>query len=153
MQKSGAAQRRAYMRRYQASHRDRIKELQKKWYTKNKDRMAQYLKEYHKQHQRPRWMKTLSQIKQRCNNPRCPDYKYYGYLGVQCKLTKIGIKKLWFRYGADKMKRPVIHRIDTWGHYERRNCKFMEKVDHDQLHYKNRSKCRQILDGVTACRS
>ena len=73
------------------------------------------------------WKRVLIGIKQRCNNSRNKDYKYYGARGIQCLATEKQIKFLWFRDKAYNMNIPNIDRIDNDGHYKLNNCKFVEK--------------------------
>jgi hypothetical protein len=85
------------------------------------------MSEYHNKYYRlyP-WRRTLDNIKTRCNNPKATRYNRYGGRGIQCLLTLKEVKQLWFRDGADKMKRPSIDRINNDGHYEFSNCRFIE---------------------------
>jgi len=72
---------------------------------------------------------TLSNIKQRCNNSKCPVYKYYGGRGIKCFITLEDLKILWDRDKASEMKSPSIDRIDNDGDYIFENCQFIERSD------------------------
>jgi hypothetical protein len=49
------------------------------------------------------WNRLLSGIKQRCENPNNPDYKYYGERGIKCLISIDDIKALWIRDNAQLM--------------------------------------------------
>lgn len=72
------------------------------------------------------WIYVLLSIRQRCTNPNCDHYKYYGGRGIKCFLVPSEIKELWFRDKACLMKRPSIDREDNNGNYTFRNCRFIE---------------------------
>ena len=69
------------------------------------------------------WVKTYNGIKQRCLYLK---YGPYYKKGIKALITKEELKTLWFRDNADKMKKPSIHRIDSNGNYEFKNCKYIE---------------------------
>jgi hypothetical protein len=76
------------------------------------------------------WKRVFSHIKQRCNNPKSQDYKYYGGRGIKNKFKNADeIKFLWFRDKAYEMKKPSIDRKDNDGNYELSNCRFIEFND------------------------
>jgi hypothetical protein len=72
------------------------------------------------------WKHTLSRIKQRCNNPNQPCFKYYGGRGIKCLISLDELKQVWFRDKAYEMKHPSIDRINNDGNYEFNNCRFIE---------------------------
>lgn len=72
------------------------------------------------------WKTRLYSIKQRCNNPKCKAYKWYGGRGIKCLITSEEIKELWFRDKAYKMKRPSIDRKENNKDYIFENCRFIE---------------------------
>lgn len=73
--------------------------------------------------------RLLQKIKRRCFNPKCKNYKYYGGRGIECRITEDELKELWDRDKAYELKQPSIDRIDNDGHYEYRNCQFIEMVE------------------------
>lgn len=75
------------------------------------------------------WKTRLDSIKQRCNNPRCSSFQYYGAKGIQCNITEEEIKQLWFRDGADKMQKPSVDRINSFKDYTLENCRIIESSD------------------------
>lgn len=78
--------------------------------------------------QRNPWMVAYTGAKNRCENPKNQAYKRYGGRGIKFYLTVAEIKDLWFRDGADKMKKPSIDREKVDGHYEFSNCRFIEQT-------------------------
>lgn len=72
------------------------------------------------------WLRTLNNIKQRCENKNNTRYYQYGERGIKCLITANELKELWFRDKAYLMKRPSIDRIDNDGNYEFSNCRFLE---------------------------
>ena len=73
------------------------------------------------------WRKTLWNARQRCNNHKNRDYKYYGAKGIKCLLTADDCELLWIIYDAGSMQHPSIERINNFGSYELTNCKFIER--------------------------
>ncbi len=72
------------------------------------------------------WAKTYSGIKSRCNNPKQPNYSFYGAAGIRCLISMVEVKALWLRDMASAMVRPSIDRVDPNGHYTFENCRFIE---------------------------
>jgi hypothetical protein len=83
------------------------------------------------------WKDTLLHIKQRCNNPKKDNYKWYGGRGIKCLITEEELKDLWFRDKAYEMERPSIDRIDNDGNYTYANCKYIEQ---------NKNSAKQWID-------
>lgn len=105
---------------------------------KNYARHLQYLKE------NP-WQSRFNSIKNRCNSPTQTNFYWYGGRGIKCHITASEIKQLWFRDKAYLMKKPSIDRIDSNGHYEFSNCRFIENIEnsrraHIGKHYINSSR-------------
>lgn len=71
----------------------------------------------------------LRMIKQRCENPKRKEYKYYGGKGIKCYLTLNDLKYLWNKNKGWLLKRPSIDRIDSNKHYKRDNCQFIELIE------------------------
>jgi len=98
------------------------KAYRKKYYLKNKNKD----KEYRKTHP---WISTYVSIRQRCNNKKCQNYKYYGGKGIKCLITSDELKQLWFRDKAYLMKLPTIDRENNKGNYVFSNCSYIEKSE------------------------
>lgn len=100
-------------------------EYNHRWYLANKKRLAAHKAWQQKHDLRYRLKSILATIRHRCDSPKFIGYKYYGGKGVRNFLTLDDLIFLWHRDGADKMKRPSIDRIDSTGHYELSNCRFI----------------------------
>ena len=85
------------------------------------------------------WMVSYAGAMTRCNNKNAPQYRTYGGRGVECRLTVEQVKELWERDNAANMKRPSIDRIDSSGHYEKGNCRFIEQALNASLGSKMRN--------------
>jgi len=72
------------------------------------------------------WRTTFNHIKQRCNNKKHKDFKYYGGRGIKCLITVDELKKLWIMDKAYLMKRPSIDRKENDGDYTFNNCQYIE---------------------------
>lgn len=124
-------------------------------YHKNKEKIKGQRKEYehserrhelHRKHKKDAdikypWKKTMRGMRARCN----PDSTYKTYAsyrkkGIQVKVDIATLERLWFYYGADKMRHPQIHRLDNDGHYEEENIVYLEKGEHHIITYMNRFK-------------
>lgn len=71
----------------------------------------------------------LTNIRNRCANPKIHGYERYGGRGIQCQLTLKDLRRLWRRDCGSRLEKPSIDRIDNDGHYEYRNCRFIELSD------------------------
>ena len=84
------------------------------------------------------WVKTLKNIRQRCNNPNDPKYVYYGGKGIKTFLSRNDIMEIWFRDKADMMKQPSIDRIDSDGNYTLKNSRFIEMAENRKRSHASR---------------
>lgn len=110
----------------------KIKEINKFHIGKNIKSCGCLLKEWvedgQKKHGKRRTLtyEVWAALKQRCLNPRCKDYKYYGGRGIK-------LCKDWMDFGiflADMGEKPGNHsieRIDTNGDYCKSNCMWIKK--------------------------
>lgn len=78
------------------------------------------------------WYDSWQAIKQRCNNPKNPRYKYYGGKGITCTLTKLDMSLMWTRDNAASMHRPSVDRINPAKGYSLDNCHFLETSDNSR---------------------
>lgn len=75
------------------------------------------------------WLHRLQDIKNRCTSSFNKRYKNYGGRGIQCRITGEDLEYMWFRDKAYNMKDPTLDRIDNNGHYELKNCRFLERSE------------------------
>jgi len=65
-------------------------------------------------------------MKQRCNNPNCKSYKYYGGRGIKVKFMSVNEFINYVINGLQIDPRGLdIDRIDNNGHYEKENIRFV----------------------------
>lgn len=102
------------------------KSEQKEYYQKNKTRIKETYKRYAL---RKPWLKTLSNIRQRCGYAKDIKYGCYGGKGIKCFLTLSDLEFLWKRDGAESMLHPSIDRKDVKGDYSLDNCQFIEMTE------------------------
>ena len=74
------------------------------------------------------WEKTFCYIEKRCK-----ERKYYADKGIKNFLTVKDLGRLWKRDRAFRMKRPSIDRINSNGHYEIGNCRYLELSENIRL--------------------
>lgn len=138
---------RKYLKNWREKHRDLLKARRNTPEEKKKRAIRNHIyhlssrkgnKEYLKKHRK--WVagyakrnpikfrlhKLVSNIRQRCINPRYNGYKYYGGRGIKCFLNTKDLLFLWERDSAKNMKSPSVDRIDPDGNYELSNCRFLE---------------------------
>lgn len=77
--------------------------------------------QYHIRKKKYPWYRFYGHVTQRCRRAQ-----WYIQKGIKNYLTMKDLKMLWFRDKAWKLKRPSIDRIDSNGHYEMSNCRFIE---------------------------
>lgn len=124
--------------RYRKANSEKRKLNTQLWRVKNRIRYNAYAvranKEYRKKHpEKYFFWRKLSRIQERCRNPNRATFKVYGAKGTRCFLTVDQLKFLWFRDGADKMKKPSIHRLDSSKHYSIDNCQYLEWAIHAKI--------------------
>ena len=79
----------------------------------------------------PRWLdRRLTAAKQRCTNPKDPEFKNYGERGIKFKFPSILEAGLYLieKFGLPK-RELEIDRIDNDGHYERGNLRFATRIE------------------------
>jgi hypothetical protein len=72
------------------------------------------------------WYDTYQATKQKCTNPRHPQYSRF--CGVEFKLTQDDMRLLWDRDAAG-LSETGLARIDSMGPFSLDNCKLVEKVE------------------------
>ena len=85
--------------------------------------------------------KTWSGMRDRCNNPNSPAYKYYGGKGVSICSRWDDFTLFLLDMGKRPSKKHSIDRKDSSGNYEPSNCHWATPIQ--QL--SNRSSCNQVL--------
>ena len=86
------------------------------------------------------WKFIFRDIKTRCTNHNCKDFKTYGNRGIKCLITEEELKELWYRDKAYLMNKPSIDRIDNDGNYEYSNCRYIEMNENS-----NKDKRKPVL--------
>jgi len=131
-----------------SGYRNSCKECDKKqyreWRERNKNKYEKYHKNYRKinktkinknqkiNKQLNPWYYSYFRAKQRCNNPKCKDYAWYGGRGIKFKLTKEECVFIWERDKAYNMKKPSIDRINNDENYCLENCRFIEHSENSK---------------------
>ena len=103
------------------------------WQKKNRKRRNEWMKKRYKT------LKgyigcLINNIKQRCNNKRCKDYKYYGGRGIKLCFTVDELCN-WFITNKINPRNKQIHRIDNNSNYTLDNIEFLSKSKHMKLHH------------------
>jgi hypothetical protein len=97
---------------------------------KKKERRSLYDKaNYIKISKERPWYKHWKAGRQRCNDTKASNYKYYGKLGIRFLLTEEEVKKLWIGAKAWEFKEAQLSRKDHSKDYTYENCFFTEKKD------------------------
>ena len=83
-----------------------------------------------KPRQIPRWLdRRLTAAKQRCENPNEKQYARYGGRGIEFRFASVLEAGLWILENVENVRRDLeLDRIDTNGHYEPGNLRFVEGV-------------------------
>lgn len=78
----------------------------------------------------PRWLdRRLTAAKQRCRNPKDRAYELYGARGIEFRFDSVMEAGLWILDNVAQVRRDwELDRIDTNGHYERGNLRFVPKT-------------------------
>jgi transposase len=126
-------------------YKDYIKDKSRKWYLNNKEKALLTASKYLKDNP---WLSHYKAAKQRCTNPKCESYRFYGERGIKFLMSVADFKFLWFRDKAWLLKKPSIDRIDQDGNYELSNCQFIELVANKK---KQRFHNQFTVNKVTDC--
>lgn len=78
-----------------------------------------------------RIMSIFNGMKQRCNNPNNPNYKYYGGRGIRVCEEWIKSPNLFYEWAITHgyAENLTIDRIDNDGNYEPSNCRWVTKEE------------------------
>ena len=116
-----------YFVKWKKAHRD----YWKKYYRKNKEIILnrQLQRQARLRNNMMGWEKTFSSLITRKTNP------YYIKREIKNYLTLKDVKYLWERDNAEKLIKPVLHRINNNSDYTINNCKYMERGEHLKLPY------------------
>ena len=108
------------------ANKSRYNETKSRSYYTNQEAI---LKKLRISRRKDRWKVSYHLAKQRCNNPKNPNYKYYGGRGIKFLMTLQDFKYLWDRDKGYNMSIPTIDRKDNDGNYTVDNCRFIEKSE------------------------
>jgi hypothetical protein len=87
------------------------------------------------------WKNAYLSAYTRCNVKSFVSFKYYGGRGIRLLMSRDDFKTIWFRDEAYNMQRPSIDRIDSNGHYEIGNCRYVELSDNVKRVWENKTRC------------
>lgn len=133
-----------WMHKWYLRNKESVRRRNKLWAEKHPEKVRAYTLKYDKAHRKERveaaqrhqalhpWVTHLTSCRARCYNHRVVNYKYYGGKGIKCSLTLSDIKYLWDRDNAYLLNRPSIDRLDSQGHYELGNCRFIEVAENSR---------------------
>lgn len=116
--------------------KERRKEASRQYYHDHKQACKDAQKRY-QQTLNGRLSRCFSSMKQRCNNPKNPDYKYFGGRGIKC----LFISSDWFVYYVKNilgyttpksLEGLELGRIDNDGHYQPGNIRFVTHAENNQ---------------------
>lgn len=81
---------------------------------------------------------TYANIKKRCNNENCKDYKYYGGRGIKCRFNSFDdFADYVINVLQVEPRGLTIDRIDNDGHYEKGNIRFVTQAENNNNRRKN----------------
>jgi len=104
--------------------------------TQEKQRKSRKHKDYQKEYFstiKGILIRKYHDMKQRCDNPKRKDYKYYGGRGIKCLFKK---PKEFINYVINSLQIDprglTIDRIDNDGHYEPGNIRFVNQAENNK---------------------
>lgn len=77
----------------------------------------------------PLWLqKRLTAAKQRCTNPNDSNFKNYGARGIRWSFSSVTEAGIWILLNVENVRKDwELDRIDTNGHYEKGNIRFVPR--------------------------
>jgi hypothetical protein len=87
------------------------------------------------------WFNTYRAVYSRCRVAGNHKFKWYGGRGIELRMTSDDFKTLWMRDKAYLMKEPSIDRMDSNGHYELSNCRYIELKKNIGRNNKEKTHC------------
>ena len=130
---------------YYAANKPKMRERARGYYQINKDNYKSALAKFYTL--KP-WYRCYQSIVQRCENTKCRGYRFYGGRGIECRVTQYDVQAAWFRDKAWLLKRPSIDRIDSDGHYEYDNIRFIELSENCRKGVYDKIKRRRRMQSV-----
>jgi len=95
-------------------------------------------KEYRNRDRTRKGLNTYNNILQRCNNNKCPDYKYYGAKNIKCLISRNKFLQIYWRTKFCEICKCILNdedrqlkegktidRINPNGQYEKNNIRII----------------------------
>jgi len=138
----------AYDRGYVERNREKYLARKKRYYENNPEQVKKWYPETQK---RKPLYNVYNGMLQRCYNPKCIKFKFYGGRGVTvCDrwLGEGGYKNFEEDMSPRPSKKHTLDRKDTRGNYEKSNCRWATK----EVQMRNRlDTCYVTINGITKC--
>lgn len=99
---------------------------------RHKEKIKQYRRQHYKTVQ-GYLQRIVWDVKQRCNNPKAINYKYYGGRGIKLCFTSDELYQ-WVVVNNIKPQNKQMHRIDSNGDYCLDNVEFLNPKNHFAKH-------------------
>lgn len=93
----------------------------------------------HGQARKTREYNIWSSMVQRCHNPRCTKYPYYGKRGIRVSRRWRSFRDFFKDMGKAPTSSHTLERKNTNGHYSPRNCRWATQAEQQNNRRDNRS--------------